>query len=212
MGTRGKFGANRPFGEFLNKFRPLIPSKFSDMPDEVASVATALDESEFAKSVKGSPILDSWMLDVIFDVKGVDNMSSSRLVFNERGEFKRGSIRAGEVSLKKGFTEKGEVIGFWSKLLGDVGLNLDKDVAAIEMRENPGQTSSTVVPHVVFGTDGYTSPISTQRLIGIAESITILWNERADKFTLGGRSDMKRFSGSESTEGTVSDMLSNLRR
>lgn len=206
----GKFGVNRPFGDFLSEFRPLIPSKFSDLPDEVASVATALDNSDFVKSVNASPILDSYMLDVIFNVKGVDNMSSSRLMFNSSGEFTRGSIRAGEVSLKKGFTEKGDVIGFWSKLLGDAGLDLDRDVAAIEMRENPGLTNSTVVPHVVFGTDGDTSPISTQRLLGIAEIITILWNERADKFTLGGRSDMKRYEGSESTEGTVSDMLDNL--
>jgi len=178
-----------------------------DIPEPVKDMIVRLGRLDQTIDVSpGSVIGDGVLVDFNLDVRGVDEESGSRLVLNSNGQLEHGSLRAGEVDLADDISLD-ELESRWGDILTDAGVRLDKDAVAIQMR-NVGP--DRYVPHIVFGSDGDTSPIPKDRLVTIVRETPQLWNERTTDLTLRGNIGRESFEGSESTVGTVDDMLGNL--
>jgi len=178
-----------------------------DIPEPVKEMIVRLGRLDQTIDVSpGSVIGDGVLVDFNLDVRGVDEESGSRLVLNSNGQLEHGSLRAGEVDLADDISLD-ELESRWGDILTDAGVRLDKDAVAIQMR-NVGP--DRYVPHIVFGSDGDTSPIPKDRLVTIVRETPQLWNERTTDLTLRGNIGRESFEGSESTVGTVDDMLGNL--
>jgi hypothetical protein len=154
----------------------------------------------------GKEIGDGVLVDFNLDVRGVDEESGSRLVLSRDGRLKHGSLRAGEVDLSDSIS-LGKLESRWEDMLTDAGIRLNTDAVAVQMRSvGPDR----YVPHVVFGSDGDTSPISPDRLVRVVEDLPRLWNERTTDLSLRENIGRESFEGTEQTVGSVDDMMENL--
>lgn len=177
-----------------------LPEPVVDMIARLSALETTVEVSP------GSEMGDGVLVDFNLDVSGVDEESGSRLVLSRDGRLKHGSLRAGEVDLADSISLD-TLESRWEEMLTDAGIRLNTDAVAVQMRSvGPDR----YVPHIVFGSDGGTSPISPDRLIRVVRDLPRLWNERTTDLSLRGNIGRESFEGSEETVGTVDDMLGNL--
>lgn len=170
--------------------------------DEIHALDTVVPIPE-----AGSEVGDSVLVDVQLDVRGVDEMSSSRIALRKKdGRLKHGALRAGEVDLGEQITLS-ELESRWEGMVRDSGVDIESDNVALQMRQ---VGRDQYVPHLVFGNDGGVNPIPISRLLRVIETLPRLWNERTQDLDLRGRISRTNFEGQEQTTGTVDDMLGNL--
>jgi len=186
---------------------------FDNYPTPVASTVREWSRMDEVLEVKdASSFMESWMVDLILNVDGVDEQSSSRVILTQDGRFSHGSLRAGIVLLSS--VPEDEIERVWREIVTDAGIDFTDDNAEIQMRLNPSgvsQSGDTVVPHLVFGNGDGVNPLSVDDLTETIRRIVPAWNEAVADYSLAGRSvALGRNRGSETTTGTVEDMLDNL--
>lgn len=184
----------------------------SDRPAVIDGVLDTFREMGAVSDVEISPIGESYAFDIVFDMPGVDRKSTSRLVYKPDGSFSHGSLRDGIIINDADVTVE-EIETAWKEMLRrDLHIDFEEDVARAEMRRNPGGgASETVVPHIVFGNAGGTSPISRQEMFRVVSDLPAAWNETLRGYTVLGRPDVPSGADGEvETVGSVSDMLDNL--
>jgi len=206
------FKHKRPIGPFIEGitgYKDEIRKRMvaEGLPEPVVEMIARLAALDTTVGVSpGTKMGDGVLVDFNLDVRGVDEESGSRLVLSQDGRLKHGSLRAGEVDLA-GSISLDELESRWEDMLTDSGIRLNTDAVAVQMRSvGPDR----YVPHIVFGSDGDTSPISPDRLIRVVRELPRLWNDRTDDLKLRSNIGRESFEGTEQTVGNVDDMLENL--
>ena len=179
----GKFGVIRPFGDILSEYRPLIPERFADAPEDVAAVATTIDESEYTKKTMlsnvtggGIVIKEVWPIDFVLDVEGVDMLSTSSIGFNEDAEFLGGAIRVGTIQTSE-HVQRYEVNRWFTNYITEtVQLEPQEDDLRLFVRER----HKALTPHIIFTSrrpDSETSPLTTAEVLEVIERIGKTYDE-----------------------------------
>lgn len=216
----GRFNFPRPFGNILSEYRPLIPTKFSDAPSNVAVIATRLDENNIANEIGLTPAEGKYFMDFKMNLRGVDEFSTSSLAFTPEGDFLGGQVRVSTFKPPRdsNVDMKVEIQRLWREFLQDeLNLRFDEDDLSILVRDNTNATAEhpPLTPHLIFTSispsTNNPSPVSTPELLSTLELMKEKWPWKFDQFRMSARVKRGFGSGEESVIGTVDDMLDNLR-